>query len=99
MSCKRNYLPIASNAVILTTISGGSHSVTKASTAYLPKLRHIIAICDGFNTNVLAHENRNAGGAPNASMKYAYSAPDDVFIVPNSAYDKAPKTLTIKRFV
>lgn len=25
-------------------------------------------------------------------MKYAYSAPDEVFMVPNSAYDKAPET-------
>lgn len=79
------YLPIANKATIFTTISGGSHSLTNASTKYFPKLRQIIAIWDGFNTKVLAQENRNAGGAPNASIKYAYSAPDEVFIVPNSA--------------
>lgn len=83
-------LPIASRATIFTTISGGSHSATNASTKYLPKLRQMMAIWDGFRTRVLAQENRNAGGAPNASMKYAYSAPDDVFIVPNSAYARAP---------
>lgn len=50
----------------------------------------MIAICDGFSTNVETHENKNAGAGPNASMKYAHSAPDDVFIVPNSAYASAP---------
>lgn len=79
------FLPIANRATILTTISGGSHSVTNASTAYFPKLKQIIAIWDGFSTKVLAQENRNAGGAPKASIKYAYSAPDDVFMVPSSA--------------
>lgn len=49
-----------------------------------------MAIWDGFRTSVLAQENKNAGGAPNASMKYAYSAPDEVFIVPSSAYANAP---------
>lgn len=78
-------LPIARRATILTTISGGSHSVTKASTAYFPKLRQMMAIWEGLRTSVLAHEKRNAGGAPNASIKYAYSAPDEVFMVPNSA--------------
>ena len=62
-------LPTASRATIFTTISGGSHSVTKASTAYFPKLRQMIAICDGFKTSVLAQENKNAGGAPKASIK------------------------------
>lgn len=58
----------------------------------------MIAIWDGFNTNVETHENRNAGAAPNASMKYAHSAPDDVFIVPSSAYASAPdcKKLQVK---
>lgn len=87
-------LPIVNNATILTTVSGGSHSATNASTAYLPKLKHMMAICEGFSTRVLAHENRKAGGAPKASMKYAYSAPDDVFMVPNSAYANAPKIYT-----
>lgn len=64
-----NNLPNASNATIFTTISGGSHSLTKASTAYFPKLKQIIAIWEGFSTNVLAHENKKAGGAPNASIK------------------------------
>ena len=40
--------------------------------------------------NEVTHENRNAGGPPNASIKYAYSAPEDVFIVPSSAYARAP---------
>lgn len=84
---------MASKATIFTTDSGGSHSVTNASTAYFPKLRQIIAICEGFRTRVLAHEKRNAGGAPNASIKYAYSAPDDVFMVPNSAYANAPANI------
>lgn len=66
---KKNLLPIASRATILTTISEGSHSVTNASTAYFPKLRQMIAIWDGFSTRVLAQENRNAGGAPKASIK------------------------------
>lgn len=60
---------MASRATIFTTISGGSHSVTKASTAYFPKLRQIMAIWEGFSTKVLAQENRKAGGAPKASMK------------------------------
>lgn len=84
-------LPIASSATILTTDVGGSHSVTNASTAYCAKERQIIAICDGFRTNVDTHENKNAGAGPNASIKYAHSAPDDVFIVPNSAYARAPE--------
>lgn len=84
-------LLIANIATILTMATGGSHSETNASTAYWANERQIIAICDGFNTNVETHENRNAGGAPNASIKYAHSAPDDVFMVPNSAYARAPK--------
>lgn len=82
---KSQILPIANNATILTTTTGGSHSFTKASTAYCPNDKHIIAICDGFNTSVDTHENKKAGGAPNASMKYAHSAPDDVFMAPSSA--------------
>lgn len=50
----------------------------------------MIAICEGFNTRVETQEKRNAGAGPNASMKYAHSAPDDVFIVPSSAYANAP---------
>lgn len=49
-----------------------------------------MAICDGFSTSVETHENKKAGAAPNASMKYAHSAPEEVFIVPNSAYARAP---------
>lgn len=86
----KSILPIASSATILTIITGGSHSDTNASTAYWANDKHIIAICDGFSTNVDTHENKNAGGAPNASIKYAHSAPDDVFIVPSSAYARAP---------
>lgn len=71
-------------------MTGGSHSVTNASTAYCAKDKHIIAICDGFKTNVETQEKRNAGAAPNASIKYAHSAPEDVFMVPNSAYARAP---------
>ena len=37
------------------------------------------------------HENMYAANEPNASMKYTYSAPDDGFIVPSSAYAKAPE--------
>ena len=48
---------------------GGSHSDTNASTAYCAKDKHMMAICEGFNTNVDTHEKRNAGGAPNASIK------------------------------
>lgn len=87
---RSRYLPIANIATIFTTDSGGSHSDTKASTAYCAKDRQMMAIWEGFSTNVETHENRNAGQAPNASMKYAHSAPDDVFIVPNSAYANAP---------
>lgn len=76
---------MASTATIFVTEGGGSHSWTNASTVYLAKLKQIIAICDGFNTSVETHEKRKAGGAPKASIKYAYSAPDDVFIVPSSA--------------
>lgn len=64
---------------------GGLHSDTKASTAYWANERQMMAICEGFNTRVETHEKRNAGAGPNASIKYAHSAPDDVFIVPNSA--------------
>lgn len=64
---------------------GGLHSDTKASTAYWANERQMMAICEGFNTSVETHEKRNAGAGPNASIKYAHSAPDDVFIVPNSA--------------
>jgi hypothetical protein len=56
----------------------------------LAKLRHIIATCDGLSINVDIQENRNAGIGPNASIKYAYSAPELGFIVPSSAYAKAP---------
>ena len=92
------YLPIATNATILTTDIGGSHSETKASTAYCANERQIIAIWDGFNTNVDTHENKNAGAGPNASIKYAHSAPDDVFIVPNSAYARAPAEIKNSKF-
>lgn len=56
----------------------------------------MMAIWDGFSTNVETQENRNAGGAPNASMKYAHSAPEDVFMVPSSAYANAPIDLNGK---
>lgn len=52
------YLPMARTATILTTLLGGSHSETKASTAYLEKLRQMMASCDGFSTNVETQENR-----------------------------------------
>lgn len=39
-------------ATNLTSATGGSHSDTNGSTAYLAKLKQIIAICDGFKTNV-----------------------------------------------
>ena len=84
------HLPIARIATIFTTLSGGSHSDTNASTAYCANDRQMIAIWDGFSTSVDTHENRKAGQAPNASIKYAHSAPDEVFIVPNSAYANAP---------
>lgn len=83
-------LTIASIATIFTTLNGGSHSATKASTAYWANERQMIAIWDGFRTSVETQENRKAGQAPNASIKYAHSAPEDVFIVPNSAYANAP---------
>lgn len=86
-------LPVATRATIFTTDMGGSHSATNASTAYCANERQIIAICDGFKTKVDTHENRKAGAGPNASIKYAHSAPDDVFIVPNSAYARAPKMI------
>jgi hypothetical protein len=38
-----------------------------ASTAYWENDKQMMAICDGFNTNVDTQENKNAGGAPNAS--------------------------------
>ena len=77
--------PIARSPTILTTMLGGSHSDTNASTAYWANERQMMAICEGFNTRVETQEKMNAGAGPNASMKYAHSAPDDVFIVPNSA--------------
>lgn len=91
MGCFVESILIANMATILTTATGGSHSDTNASTAYWANERQIIAIWDGFNTNVDTHEKRNAGGAPNASIKYAHSAPDDVFMVPSSAYARAPE--------
>lgn len=89
-------LLMANIATIFTTTTGGSHSDTNASTAYWANDRQMMAICDGFSTSVDTHENRNAGGAPNASIKYAHSAPDDVFIVPSSAYARAPAGVTIQ---
>lgn len=52
LSQSSSYLPIEMTATSLTRALGGSHSATNGSTAYLAKLRHIIAICDGFSTNV-----------------------------------------------
>lgn len=49
---------MAKTATTLTTLLGGSHSVTKASTAYLEKLRQMMASCDGFSTSVDTQENR-----------------------------------------
>lgn len=76
---------MAKTDTALTATSGGSHSVTNASTAYLAKLRQMMAICEGFSTSVDAQENRKAGMGPKASIKYAYSAPELVFMVPSSA--------------
>lgn len=90
IDASRSIVPIANSPTILMTITGGSHSVTNASTAYCANDKQMMAICDGFSTSVDTQENRNAGAAPNASMKYAHSAPEDVFIVPNSAYARAP---------
>lgn len=39
-------------ATSLTSEWGGSHSDTNGSTAYFAKLKQIMAICDGFSTNV-----------------------------------------------
>jgi hypothetical protein len=61
--------PMASSATILTTMLGGLHSDTNASTAYWANDRQMMAICEGFNTNVETHEKMNAGADPNASMK------------------------------
>lgn len=62
-------LPIANNATILTTTAGGSHSDTKASTAYWAKERQIMDICDGLSTSVETQLKRKAGAGPNASIK------------------------------
>lgn len=78
-------LPIDSSATNLIMNIGGLHSDINGSTAYCANERQIIAICDGFKTKVDTHENKNAGAGPKASIKYAHSAPDDGFIVPNSA--------------
>jgi len=58
-----------STAAIFTTQSGGSHSSKNASTAYLAKLKHIMATCDGLSISVDIQENRNAGIGPKASIK------------------------------
>ena len=42
---------------------------------------------------VLTKLNVYAGKAPNATIKYEYSAPEDGIIVPNSAYERAPKRI------
>lgn len=88
-------LQIDNIATIFTTKSEEPHSSTNASTAYLAKLKHIIATCDGFNINVDIQENKNAGIGPKASIKQAYSAPELGFIVPSSAYDRAPNNKEI----
>jgi hypothetical protein len=41
--------------------------------------------------------NMYAGKGPKATIKYEYSAPEDVMVVPNSAYDKAPGSRLIRR--
>lgn len=46
------HVPIEMTATNLTRLVGGSHSDTNGSTAYFAKLKHIIAIWDGFSTNV-----------------------------------------------
>ena len=42
---------------------------------------------------VLTKLNVYAGKAPNATIKYEYSAPEDGIMVPNSAYERAPKRI------
>ena len=42
---------------------------------------------------VLTKLNVYAGNAPNATIKYEYSAPEDGIIVPNSAYERAPEII------
>ena len=44
---------------------------------------------------VLTKLNVYAGNAPNATMKYEYSAPEDGIIVPNSAYERAPERIQL----
>jgi hypothetical protein len=53
----------------------------------------------GFKISTEVHANKKAGMGPSvlwkgpkASLRYTYSAPDLVIIVPSSAYDRAPKT-------
>lgn len=64
----------------------------KGVTTYSPKIRHIMATCEGFITRHAVHAYRKAGSAPKASRMYVYSPPHEGIIVPNSAYDMAPHT-------
>lgn len=68
------------------------------STAYSPKLIATTPNKAGFSIKTEVQANKKAGtgprflcNGPNASFRYAYSAPDLVIIVPSSAYDRAPK--------
>ena len=60
---------------------------------------HNLHTWEGFITIEQTQLNVYAGNAPNATMKYEYSAPDDGIIVPNSAYESAPITEIMKMFL
>ena len=59
----------------------------------------IFLTCEGFIIIVQTQLNVYAGNAPNATIKYEYSAPEDGIIVPNSAYARAPKTKISVKFL
>lgn len=63
------YLRIVITEIIFTEKSDISQPVVKYSTTYSAKLKHIIAICDGFKINAEVQENIYAAKDPYASIK------------------------------
>lgn len=84
-------LRIVATDISFTDMGEIEQPLAKYSITYSAKLKQMMAICEGFSIRAEVQENMYAANDPKASIKYTYSAPEDGFIVPSSAYASAPE--------
>ena len=82
--CREISSPSTVIAISFSASSGGSHSKNTGLTVYCANVMACIAFPAGWIIHTYVQANRYAGIGPNASIRYAYSAPDLGMLVPSS---------------